>query len=66
VTGEEEENKRVLVAFAVWLGVTILVSELMDLVHRHLTEEDFAEAEATQALWDRCDKERAFKEQHND
>jgi Cd2+/Zn2+-exporting ATPase len=31
VIGEEEENKRVLVAFAVWLGVTILVSGLLDL-----------------------------------
>jgi hypothetical protein len=26
-------------------------------IHRHLTEEDFAEAEATQALWDKCDRE---------
>ena len=31
VIGEEEENKKVLVAFAVWLGVTILVSGLLDL-----------------------------------
>ncbi len=31
VIGEEEENKRVLVAFAVWLGVTILVSGVLDL-----------------------------------
>jgi Cd2+/Zn2+-exporting ATPase len=30
VIGEEEENKRVLVAFAVWLGVTIAVSGLLD------------------------------------
>jgi Cd2+/Zn2+-exporting ATPase len=31
VIGEEEENKRVLVAFAVWLGVTIAVSGILDL-----------------------------------
>jgi Zn2+/Cd2+-exporting ATPase len=29
---QEEENKHVLVAFAVWLGVTILVSGLLDLL----------------------------------
>jgi Cd2+/Zn2+-exporting ATPase len=29
--GKEEHNRRVLVAFAVWLGVTILVSGLLDL-----------------------------------
>jgi Cd2+/Zn2+-exporting ATPase len=29
--GEEEHNRRVLVAFAFWLGVTILVSGLLDL-----------------------------------
>jgi Cd2+/Zn2+-exporting ATPase len=31
VIGEEKENKRVLVAFAVWLGVTIAVSGVLDL-----------------------------------
>jgi len=31
VIGEEEHNKRVLVAFALWLGVTILVSGILDL-----------------------------------
>lgn len=31
VIGEEEENKRVLVALAIWLGITILVSGLLDL-----------------------------------
>ncbi|MCL4429941.1 MAG: cadmium-translocating P-type ATPase [Chloroflexi bacterium] len=36
VIGEEEENKRVLVAFAVWLGVTILVSGLLDLFAKGL------------------------------
>jgi len=30
VIGEEEGNKRVLVAFAVWLGVTIVVSGVLD------------------------------------
>ncbi len=32
VIGEEEENKRVLVAFAVWLGTTIAVAGLLDLL----------------------------------
>jgi Cd2+/Zn2+-exporting ATPase len=32
----EEENKRTLVAFAVWLGITILVSGLLDLVAKGL------------------------------
>ena len=31
VIGEEEENKKVLVGFAVWLGITILVAGIMDL-----------------------------------
>ena len=31
VVGEEEENKKVLVGFAVWLGITILVAGIMDL-----------------------------------
>ncbi len=31
VIGEEEENKKVLVAFAVWLGITIAVAGLLDL-----------------------------------
>ncbi len=30
VIGEEEENKKVLVAFAVWLGVTIALAGLLD------------------------------------
>ncbi len=32
VIGEEEENKRVLVAFAIWLGTTIAVAGLLDLL----------------------------------
>jgi len=31
VIGEEEENKKVLVAFAVWLGITIVAAELMNI-----------------------------------
>ena len=31
MVGEEEENKKVLVGFAVWLGITILVAGIMDL-----------------------------------
>ncbi len=31
VIGEEEENKKVLVGFAVWLGLTILVAGIMDI-----------------------------------
>jgi len=31
VIGEEEENKKVLVGFAVWLGLTVLVAGLLDL-----------------------------------
>ena len=31
VAGEKSENRRILVGFAVWLGVTILVSGLLDL-----------------------------------
>jgi Cd2+/Zn2+-exporting ATPase len=34
VIGEDGENKRVLVAFAVWLGVTIVVSGALDLFLR--------------------------------
>ncbi|MDR0373162.1 MAG: cation-translocating P-type ATPase [Nitrososphaerota archaeon] len=34
VIGEEEENKKVLVSFAVWLGITILVAGLLDLFFR--------------------------------
>jgi Cd2+/Zn2+-exporting ATPase len=34
--GEEEHNKRVLVAFAFWLGATILVSGLLDLFAKGL------------------------------
>ena len=30
-TGEDGNSKRLLVAFAVWLGITILVSGLLDL-----------------------------------
>src|SRR5665647_100924 len=33
---EEEHNKRLLVAFAVWLGITILVSGLLDLFAKGL------------------------------
>ncbi len=32
IIGEEEENKKVLVGFAVWLGITILVAGIMDLL----------------------------------
>ena len=31
VVGEETENRRIIVGFAVWLGVTILVSGSLDL-----------------------------------
>ncbi|MCL2475971.1 cation-translocating P-type ATPase [Candidatus Bathycorpusculum sp.] len=31
VIGEEEENKKVLVGFAVWLGITVLAAGLLDL-----------------------------------
>lgn len=36
VIGEEEGRKRVLVGFAVWLGITILVSGLLDLFAKGL------------------------------
>jgi Cd2+/Zn2+-exporting ATPase len=36
VTGEGEHNKRVIVGFAVWLGITILVSGLLDLFAKGL------------------------------
>lgn len=36
VIGEEEHNKIVLVGFAVWLGITILVSGLLDLFAKGL------------------------------
>ena len=36
VIGEEEHNRAVLVGFAVWLGVTILVSGLLDLFAKGL------------------------------
>ena len=35
-TSEEERSKRLLVAFAVWLGITILVSGLLDLFAKGL------------------------------
>jgi len=35
-TGEERNSKRLLVAFAVWLGITILVSGLLDLFAKGL------------------------------
>ena len=31
IVGEKSENRQILVGFAVWLGVTILVSGLLDL-----------------------------------
>ncbi len=35
-SGEEEHSKRLIVAFAVWLGITILVSGLLDLFAKGL------------------------------
>ena len=35
-TGEEGRSKRLLVAFAVWIGITILVSGLLDLFAKGL------------------------------
>src|SRR3989304_2446512 len=36
ITGEGEHNKRVIVGFAVWLGITVLVSGLLDLFAKGL------------------------------